>query len=103
MSTQGFVLGMNEISTLNAARGAAVRVRSGSVWLTQRNDPKYHILKTGDAMPLHGAGATIVTAYEPTLLELYRQDPVAVRVEISRLAHHARNEGIRAFFARFFR
>jgi hypothetical protein len=102
MSAQGFVLGMNETLTLNAERGATVRVRSGDVWLTQHNDPKDHMLKTGHAVPLGGGGATLITAYQPTLLELYRQDPVAVREQITRSAHRARNEDIRAFFARFF-
>jgi hypothetical protein len=93
---------MNETSTLNAGRGAAVRVRSGDVWLTRHNEPKDHILNTGGALPLGGAGAAVITAYQPALLELYRQDPVAVREQITRRAHRARNEDIRAFFARLF-
>ncbi len=102
MSAPGLVLGMNETSTLNAARGATVRVRSGRVWLTQHNDTKDYILNTGDTMALAGAGTTIVTAHEPTLLDLYRQDPVALREQITRRSHRARNAEIRAFFARLF-
>lgn len=102
MSTQEFALGNGAMLKLNAANIAAVHVRSGHVWLTQPSDPKDHMLKAGDVMPLSGAGATIITAYEPTLLDLYRQDPVAVREQITRSAHRARNEDIRAFFARFF-
>lgn len=103
MSAQGLVLGTREMSKLNAARGATVHVRSGCVWLTQHNDPKDHILNPGDAMALNGRGVTIVTALEPTLLDLYRQDPVAVREQIRRRARRARSEGIRAFFVRLFR
>lgn len=102
MSAQGLVLGTKEMSKLNAGRGATVRVRSGCVWLTQHNDPKDHILNRGDAMALNGAGGAIVTAFEPTLLDLYRQDPVALREQIRRRARRARSEDIRAFFARVF-
>ena len=102
MSAQGFVLGMNETSKLNAGRGAAVRVRAGCAWPTRHKDSKDRIVNTGGALPLGGAGAAVITAYQPALLELYRQDPVAVREQITRRAHRARNEDIRAFFARLF-
>lgn len=102
MSAQELVLGMNETSTLNAERGATVRVRSGCVWLTRHNDQKDHILNTGDAMPLSGGGATMITAFQPTLLELYRQDPGALREQVTRSVQRARNEGIRALFVRIF-
>lgn len=103
MSSQEFVLGMNDTLKLNAARGATLRVRSDDVWLTRHSDSKDHILKTGNAIPLSGREATMITAYQPTLLELHRQDLVALREQITRWAHRARNEDIRAFFARFFR
>jgi hypothetical protein len=102
MSAQGFILGMNETSKLNAERGATVRVRSGHVPLTRRHDSKDHILNAGDAVPLGGGGAAMITTYQPTLLDLYRQDPVALREQITRRAHRTRNEDIGAFFARFF-
>jgi hypothetical protein len=102
MSAQELVLGKNELSALDVPRGTEVRVRSGCVWLTQHKDANDHILKTGDAMSLSGAGTTIVTAFEPTLLDLYRQDPVALREQLTRRAHRARNAEIGAFFARLF-
>jgi hypothetical protein len=103
MNAREFALGMHETSKLIAERGAAVRIRSGYGSLTQHNDPKDHILNAGDAMPLSGGGATMITACQPTLLELYRHDPVVLREQITRRAHRARNDDIGAFFARFFR
>lgn len=103
MSVREFILGMNEMSTLNAVRGAALRVHSSHVPLTRRQDQMDHNLNAGDTVPLNGGGAAMITAYQPTLLELYRQDPVALREQITRRAHRARNEDIGAFFARFFR
>ena len=102
MSAQGFVLGMDETSKLNAERGATLRVRSGHGPQIRHKDPKEHILVTGGAMPLGGGGAAMIAAHQPTLLDLYRQDPVALREQITRRAHHARNDEIGAFFARFF-
>jgi hypothetical protein len=103
MSAQEFVLGKSEMLKLDVGDRAKVGVHSGDVWLTQHNDPNDNIVKTGHAMPLSGEGVTINMAYQPTLLELYRQDPIAVRKQIERQAHRARNEDIRAFFARLFR
>jgi len=102
MSAQEFMLGNGEMLKLDTARGAAVRVRTGVVWLTQHNDRKHHILKTDHAMPLNGEGVAIIAAYQPTVLELYRQDPAAVREAVEREANRARNAAIRAFFGRFF-
>ena len=102
MSAQEFVLGNGEMLKLDTARGAAVRVRTGVVWLTQLNDRKDHILKTGHAMPLNGEGVAIITAYQPTVLELYRRDPAVLREAVEGQAHRARNAAIRAFFIRLF-
>ncbi len=103
MSAQGFVLGMNAASTLNIERGSAVRVRTGDARLARHNELEDDTLTAGDAMPLPGVGAAMISAQHPTLLlELYRQDPIALREQITRQACRARNEGIRAFFARFF-
>ncbi|MGA8051612.1 MAG: DUF2917 domain-containing protein [Burkholderiales bacterium] len=102
MSVQEFALGIGEMLKLGAARGAAVRVRSGDVWLTQHGDRKDHMLKTGDTMPLNGEGTAIITAYQPTILELYREDPIAVRKAVEHQARRARNNDIGAFFARVF-
>lgn len=102
MSAQGFVLGMNAASTLNIERGSAVRVGTGDARLARHNELEDDTLTAGDALPLPGVGAAMISAQHPTLLELYRQDPIAVREQITRRARRARNEGIRAFFARFF-
>jgi hypothetical protein len=103
MSAQEFVLGASQTLKLNAERAATAPIRFGKAWLTQHHGPKDHALKTGHAMPLKGGAAAMITAYEPTLLEIYRRDPVAVRWAIEDQAHHARGEAMRACFARLFR
>ncbi len=102
MSAQEFVPGMNDVFRLNAQGGTAAVLRWGSGRPTRRRDPQDRTPTAGDAKPVGGGDAATISACEPTLLELYRQDPVAVRMEISRLAHRARNDGIRACFARLF-
>ncbi len=103
MSTQELALGNGAMLKLNTANLAAVRVRSGQVWLTHPGGPEDHMQKAGESMPLKGEGTAIITEYQRILLELYRKDPAAVRQEIARRARRARSEGIRAFFARRFR
>ena len=102
LNAQTFVLGSGETLKLDAPRGTTVRVRSGDVWLTQDNDGQDYILKTNHALALSGEGFTIITAYQPTVLELCHQDRFAVRQTVEREANRARNEAICAFFTRLF-
>jgi hypothetical protein len=102
MSAQIFVLRNGETLKLAAPRGASVRVRSGDVWFTQDNDWQDYILRTNHALALRGEGFTIITAYEPTVLELHRQDPFVVREAVEREVNGARSEAICAFFTRLF-
>lgn len=102
MDAREFVLGMNELSKLDVAREAAVRVRCAEVLLLGHRQPRDHTSNTGDAVPFGGGEAAITATCEPALLGLYRQDPVALREQVTRWSHRARNEGIRALFARLF-
>jgi hypothetical protein len=47
-------------------------------------------------------GTIVIKACEPTLLERYRADPLAVREEIDRNARRQRARALHAFFARLF-
>jgi hypothetical protein len=103
MSAQELVFGQNEVLKLDDARGAVANVRSDDVRLTRHDTPNECMVKAGNTIALDGKRADSVAAFPPTLLELYRQDPVAVRMGIERQAHRARNKKISTFFARFLR
>jgi hypothetical protein len=75
---------------IDALAGDSLHVRFGNVWVTQHEDPKDYLLKTGDSMTLSGKGATLATAHKPTLLDLYRKDPLAVRQQLEREARRTR-------------
>ena len=47
-------------------------------------------------------GTILIGAFEPSLLELYRTDPFAVRQEVERRARRVRADAVLAFFARIF-
>jgi hypothetical protein len=94
MSVSEFAVGKNERSLLGGERGARLPLPN------QLNHTK-HRVTIGRVVPLPGEAGTRAT-HTPTLLELYRQDPVAVRQGIQRQAHRARNACIRGFVARCF-
>jgi DUF2917 family protein len=83
---------------IDAREGDSLHVRFGDVWVTQYKDSKDYLLKTGDSMVLSGKGVTLATAYKPTLLDLYRKDPLAVREQIERAARRARVQSMWGLF-----
>jgi hypothetical protein len=83
---------------IDAREGDSLHVRFGDVWVTQHEDSKDYMLKTGDSMILSGKGVTLATAYKPTLLDLYRKDPLAVREQVERAARLARVRNMWASF-----
>jgi hypothetical protein len=87
---------------IDALAGDRLRVRAGDVWVTQHGDSRDYLLKAGDSMTLSGKGATLATAYKPTLLDLHREDPFAVRQQIEREARRLQARELRAFFRRIF-
>lgn len=84
-------LDKGELIRLDGSADRRIRVRDGAVCLTQYRDPQDHVLARGAALDLSGDGVAIVTATEPTLLEVYRIDPTGVRRAIQRRAESARN------------
>jgi hypothetical protein len=79
-----------------------LEIRYGEVWVTQCNDPKDHILREGGRLSLNGEGPAIVTAYKPTLLELYGTDPIGVRQALERAARAERSADVNAACGRLF-
>jgi len=102
MGARGFEISQGAMLKIEGREGDRLRVRSGDVWVTQHGDTRDYLLKTGDSLTLNGKGATLATAYRPTALDLYRQDPLTVREQIEREAGRARALAMRAFFRRIF-
>ena len=61
--------------------GDSLRVRFGEVWVTQFDDPKDYLLRSGESLILKRKGAVLAVAYKLTLLDLFRNDAGAGRTE----------------------
>lgn len=102
MGAREFEINQGAVLKIEAREGDSLHVRFGDVWVTQHKDSKDYVLKTGDSMTLSGKGATLATAFKPTLLDLYRKDPLAVREQLERKARRARAEYIGAMLRGIF-
>jgi hypothetical protein len=99
---------LNRGELLRFVGDAGIHVLEGKVWVTHDRDDADYFVGRGAAMDLARPGLTVVSATEPTLLELYRVDPTGVRRSIQRSSETARNRalflamgrGLRALFGR---
>lgn len=73
MGARELEVGEGGLLKIETGEATGVRIRMGSLWLAQRRDP--------------------------SLLELYRADPIGVRRQLERDARAARSEDVHAFFA----
>ena len=92
-----------ETLRIEAGAGTVLRIRSGRAWITQPADPRDYDLKSGRAMSLNGHGPALIKSYEPTLLDLYRDDPERLRRRIEHDAQRARAAGLQAAASRIAR
>lgn len=56
--------------SLTDAAGAELVARSGRVWLTMEGDARDVNLKAGDAYTIERDGLTLVSAFEPSLVQV---------------------------------
>jgi hypothetical protein len=61
-------LGNGDYARIEDGRGATVTVAYGSAWLTQANDTEDVCLRAGDSFRIRRNGATLVSAFKPTML-----------------------------------
>jgi hypothetical protein len=85
-----FLMVKGAMLRIDPLAGDSLRVRSGEVWVTQFEDTRDYILKTGDSLALTGKGATLAIAYRPTLLDLLRDHPAGDREQTERRAWSVR-------------
>ncbi|HEY7674371.1 MAG TPA: DUF2917 domain-containing protein [Burkholderiales bacterium] len=102
MVVREFDLKKGAMLKIQALEGDRLRVRFGDVWVTQHADSKDYLLKTGDSVTLTGRGATLATAYKPTLLDLYRKDPLAARKRVESKARRAPVQEMWSLFRQMF-
>lgn len=103
MSTQVMQLAQGDILKVDAVAGMGVAVHAGRVWVTQHDDRHDYMLKRGEGMALKDRGTTMISAFEPSLLELYRQDASGLRKAIEAEARTRRSRELFSFIARIFR
>jgi len=75
MGAREFEIEKGRLLRIDAAPGDRLQVRLGDVWVTQHEDSKDYMLRTGESMTLSGRGAALAMAYKPTLLAWYRSEP----------------------------
>lgn len=82
------VLQFREMFRLEDAAGTRLRVRSGSVWITQERDHRDHYVPATGSIALDRPGLALVHALEPAELVVWRPVPQvsrAARVAYSNL------------------
>ncbi len=96
MGAREFLMVKGAMLRIDPLAGDSLRVRSGGVWVTQYEDPRDYMLKAGDSLALNGKGRALALAYQPTLLDLLRDDPPESREQNERKARRARLRSARA-------
>jgi len=81
---------------------ACARARAGEVWPARPSGGKDAGTGFGHAPDCDGEAGMCTGAPGPTMLDLYRRDPAAVRQAVEQQAGRARNRAIRAFFVQLF-
>jgi hypothetical protein len=97
-----FEIAKGAMLKIDPLAGDCLRVRSGEVWVTQFEDTRDYLLKTGDSIVLDGKGAMLAVAYKPTLLDLFRADPAGVRERIEVEARRSRVRSIGTLIRKIF-
>ena len=91
MGTREFIA-KGSMLRIDSGPALGLRVVAGGVWVTRHDDTKDHVLEPGAEMDLPAAdGPSLVTAFKPSLVELYREDAGTVRAAIERRARIDRN------------
>ena len=74
MIVMEFEIDRGSIQRIDATAGDRLQVRLGDVWVTQHEDSKDYMLRTGESMLLSG-GVTLAMAYKRTQLAWYHSAP----------------------------
>jgi hypothetical protein len=102
MGAREFEIAKGAMLKIDPLAGDCLRVRWGEVWVTQHEDTRDYMLKTGDSMVLDGKGAMLAVAYKPSLLDLFRADPAGLREGIELEARRSRVQSVRALIRKIF-
>ena len=83
MDKRHFTLVDGDLVELVDARGATLRVDSGSVWVTQERDARDVVLHAGDSWMIEREGVTVAEARGDTALRVAGSAPAQTRVRAS--------------------
>jgi hypothetical protein len=89
-------LGRGDYARIEDGRRATVSVAYGSVWLTQANDAEDVFLGAGDTFRIARDGATVVSAFKPSMLIVSPFDPEHRAMRVS-LAANGSTEPVELF------
>ena len=73
----------NQCVRLHDARGVAVRVTAGVLWITQEGDVVDHILSVGESFPLERHGLTIVSAMSDAEFRIEKRTRRTVQSDVA--------------------
>ena len=73
-------LSAREAISLPDVRGATLRVRRGTLWLTQERDPQDVVLRSGDNWVIEADGKTVVEAQDEVTLWLVGRKGAALKL-----------------------
>jgi hypothetical protein len=62
--------GRREAVTLNDVRGTILRVKRGTIWVTQEHDTQDIVLRAGDSWVVETEGATVIEAQDAALVQV---------------------------------
>ena len=66
-----------QVASTRQARGLAVEVARGTVWITFENGGVDHVLEPGERLPVNAGGRMVMEAMAPSELVFYRQELAA--------------------------
>jgi hypothetical protein len=63
-------LNAGQVLTLDDAAGTRILSRCGTVWITEEDDARDHIVGPGDALIVARGGRTVIQALQPAWISL---------------------------------
>jgi hypothetical protein len=93
-------LAARDVVTLPDLRSATLRVTRGTLWITQEDDPKDVVLRTGDNWVVERNGLTVVEAQDEAIFCIvgrHLETPVILRRGTARSAWARMRDAVAAF------
>ena len=63
-------LAAGDVLALDDIEGASIKVRCGTLWITQEGDPQDVVLQAGERFVVRRAGRTLIQAFDPAWVSI---------------------------------